>query len=261
MIIDGSKPYEDFVKAYNDVKDEDTLMAMPVEAAEFDRTIMRETTGINSSTKITTDMLGVLEAAGLTGYRVGDEIGMAGVIPLLEAGYSSPDDVQALMTMDSLLANGTSEDRDTAADFLRDSAGLTLRAVGQLASTFNAANYATNAIGLTDMDVENTWLGKAAAFLEQTGMDIHSDEYKAALKDYNDGYGNARKAVYDDAMQEYLEANQRPNMSVEQLNQVKVDAAKYAESESTGVMGAIKTIYGVSRTLPACLYRSFWFRS
>ena len=95
---------------------------------------------------------------------------------------------------------------DGVTDFLSNSAGLSLDALGQLAQTMSYATILTNKLGLSDSDVQDTWLNKFGEALSETGKGLETDEYKAKVKQLNEdmtaamsdaeGVGATFKAVF-----------------------------------------------------------------
>jgi hypothetical protein len=53
---------------------------------------VRSMYGVNADSDLTTDMVNVLDAAGKTGYSVGDKADMSVIETLQDAGYSTPDE-------------------------------------------------------------------------------------------------------------------------------------------------------------------------
>ena len=96
-------------------------------------------------------------------------------------------------------------ENDAIDDFLNNSAGLSLDAIGQLAQTFSYATILTNKMGITDTAAQDTWLNKFGEALSETGKGIQTDEYKAKVKKLNEdmaaameeaeGVGGTFKAV------------------------------------------------------------------
>ena len=96
-------------------------------------------------------------------------------------------------------------ENDAIDDFLSNSAGLSLDAIGQLAQTFSYATILTNKMGITDTAAQDTWLNKFGEALSETGKGIQTDEYKAKVKKLNEdmaaameeaeGVGGTFKAV------------------------------------------------------------------
>ena len=77
-------------------------------------------------------------------------------------------------------------ENDAIDDFLSNSAGLSLDALGQLAQTMSYATILTNKMGLTDTAAQDTWLNNFGEALSETGKGIQTDEYKAKVKKLNE---------------------------------------------------------------------------
>jgi hypothetical protein len=75
---------------------------------------------------------------------------------------------------------------DGVTDFLSNSAGLSLDALGQLAQTMSYATILTNKMGFTDTAAQDTWLNDFGEALSETGKGIQTDEYKAKVKKLNE---------------------------------------------------------------------------
>ena len=102
---------------------------------------------------------------------------------------------------------------------------------------------ATNWLGTTDLDIPNTWLGKAGAFLEKTGMDMTSPQYKEALEDYNQGYVDARAGTVADYRAQYVAKSDLRGMSKTELAAFNNTADAHAEEKANSFAGGAKTIF------------------
>jgi len=80
---------------------------------------------------------------------------------------------------------------DGVTDFLSNTAGLGLDAIGQLAQTFSYAVILSNAAGLTDTAAEDTWLSSFGEVLSDAGKGIQTDEYKAKVAKLNEDMATA----------------------------------------------------------------------
>ena len=284
-LVDGTVEYDTMVKDFEDYKkrigDEDLAMSLTVYDPEYG--VMSqpvEYTGktftLDGTTPVTKEIQNVIKEAG--GYDaaymreyfpVGDMLDYKkqGMLPVdvieafYDAGYTPPEykamDAVSQNIVSKVYTKDSPYDFDNVGDLLGDTVGLGVRAIGQLAETFNYANAATNWLGMTDYDIPNTLLGKAATFLQKTGMDMHSPQYKEALEDYNQGYVDARADTVAEYRQQYFDLFDRPDMSETDRAVFNNAADAYAEERANSFIGGAKTVFGGIGNAPGMFFNEF----
>jgi hypothetical protein len=286
-LVDGTVEYDTMVKDFEAYKkrvgDEDLAMSLTVYDKDYG--VMSqpvEYTGktftLDGTTPITSEIQNIIKEAG--GYSnaymreyfpVGDMLDYReqGMLPpevidaFYDAGYTPPEykamDAVSQNIVNKVYTKDSPYDFDNIGDLLGDTVGLGARAIGQLAETFNYANAATNWLGMTDLDIPNTWLGKAATFLEKTGMDMHSPQYKAALEDYNQGYTDARANTVAEYRAQYVADNDRDRSGMSKTERAEFNAAAdaYAEEKANSFVGGAKTVFGGIANAPGMFFNEF----
>jgi hypothetical protein len=123
-----------------------------------------------------------------------DLVNFRDYIDTLEVGddykYSFNENYDQIMIAEATRLGGDA-DPSTIEAFLRNTSGLGLDAIGQLAQTMSYATILTNAAGLTDTAAEDTWLARFGEVLSDTGEGIQTDEYKAKVTKLNEDMAKA----------------------------------------------------------------------
>jgi len=284
-LVDGTVEYDDMVQDFEAYKkrigDEDLAMSLTVYDREYG--VMSQpvaytgkTFTLDGTTPITREIQNVIKEAG--GYDdaymqryfpVGDMLDSReqGMLPpevidaFYDAGYTPPEykamDAVSQNIVNKVYTKDSPYDFDNPGDLLKDTVGLGVRAIGQLAETFNYANVASNWLGTSDLDIPNTWLGKAATFLEKTGMDMHSPQYQEALADYNQGYTDARSNTAAEYRAEYVAKSDLRGMSKTELSEFNAAADAYAEEKANSFVGGAKTVFGGIANAPGMFFNEF----
>tara|TARA_R110000764_G_scaffold122985_1_gene210595 strand:- start:12 stop:5864 length:5853 start_codon:yes stop_codon:yes gene_type:complete len=107
-----------------------------------------------------------------------------------EYKYSFNENYNDIMIAEATRLVGD-EAPSTLEAFLRNTSGLGLDAIGQLAQTMSYATILTNAAGLTDTNAEDTWLNSFGEILSDAGTNIQTDEYRDKVKNLNEDMAKA----------------------------------------------------------------------
>ena len=107
-----------------------------------------------------------------------------------EYKYSFNENYNDIMIAEAARLVGDA-DPSTLEAFLRNTSGLGLDAIGQLAQTMSYATILTNAAGLTDTAAEDTWLSTFGEVLSDVGTGIQTDEYRDKVKNLNEDMAKA----------------------------------------------------------------------
>lgn len=189
VVIDGTKDFdaikEEIVMGQTVYDPEQFLMSQPV-------LYSGNTLTFDGTTPVNAEIRQIFRDAGYSDAEVEYYAPVGGMVDL-EGGAPTPDLVDAMYeaeyyppdydTMMTIAANVYGKETGTD-KFMRNTTGLTLRSLGDLAATMGYVSILTNKAGWTDIDPTNNAMSRFGEGLEKLGMAAHTDEYKQALSEF-----------------------------------------------------------------------------
>jgi hypothetical protein len=189
VVIDGTKDFdaikEEIVMGQTVYDPEQFLMSQPVEYSG-------KTLTFDGTTPVNAEIRQIFRDAGYSESEINFVAPEGGMVDL-EGGAPTPDLVDAMYeaeyyppdydTMMTIAANVYGKETGTD-KFMRNTTGLTLRSLGDLAATMGYVSILTNKAGWTDIDPTNNAMSRFGEGLEKLGMAAHTDEYKQALSEF-----------------------------------------------------------------------------
>lgn len=189
VVIDGTKDFdaikEEIVMGQTVYDPEQFLMSQPVEYSG-------KTLTFDGTTPVNAEIRQIFRDAGYSESEINFVAPEGGMVDL-EGGAPTPDLVDAMYeaeyyppdydTMMTIAANVYGKETGTD-KFMRNTSGLTLRSLGDLAATMGYVSILTNKAGWTDIDPTNNAMSRFGEGLEKLGMAAHTDEYKQALSEF-----------------------------------------------------------------------------
>ena len=189
VVIDGTRDFDDIkeeiVMGQTVYDPEQFLMSQPVEYSG-------KTLTFDGTTPVNAEIRQIFRDAGYSESEINFVAPEGGMVDL-EGGAPTPDLVDAMYeaeyyppdydTMMTIAANVYGKETGTD-KFMRNTSGLTLRSLGDLATTMGYVSILTNKAGWTDIDPTNNAMSRFGEGLEKLGMVAHTDEYKQALSEF-----------------------------------------------------------------------------